>query len=62
MMSLSINEERKQTLDIGDEEHSLMRRAFTDPSRRKWLKVDLHDFLSTIDLRVALFLREEQPC
>lgn len=60
-MSQAINEERKQTLDVGDEEGSLVRRAFThDPSTVKWLKVDFLDFLSTIDLRVALFLPREQ--
>jgi hypothetical protein len=48
-------------LNLGDEEGSLVRRAFTqDPSKVKWLKVDFLDFLSTIDLRVALFLPREQ--
>jgi hypothetical protein len=60
-MTQSINEERKETLNLGDEEGSLVRRAFTqDPSKVKWLKVDFLDFLSTIDLRVALFLPREQ--
>ncbi|MCI0418012.1 MAG: hypothetical protein L0387_43650 [Acidobacteria bacterium] len=58
-MSQVINEERKQTLDL--EEGSSVGRAFTyDPSRVPWLNVDFLDFLSTIDLRVALFLPREQ--
>jgi hypothetical protein len=62
-MRPSINEARKQTWDLGDEEGSVVRRAFTDdPSKGKWLKVDFQDFLSTIDLRVALFFPEEQHC
>jgi hypothetical protein len=52
----SVSEDRKQTLELGDEQSLLVRRAFNyDPSAAKWLKMDRLDFLSTIDLRVALF-------
>ena len=53
----SVSESRKQTLELGGEQSPLVRQAFTyDPSAAKWLKMDRLDFLSTIDLRVALFL------
>ena len=53
----SVSEDRKQTLELGDEQSLLVRRAFSyDPSAAKWLKMDRLDFLSTIDLRVAFFL------
>ena len=53
----SVSESRKQTLELGGEQSPLVRQAFTyDPSVAKWLKMDRLDFLSTIDLRVALFL------
>jgi len=42
---------------VGDQEVSLVRQVFrSDPSEAKWIKEDFVDFLSTIDLRVALFL------
>ena len=42
---------------VGDQEVSLVRHMFrSDLSEAKWLKEDFVDFLSTIDLRVALFL------
>ena len=42
---------------VGDQEVSLVRHVFrSDPSEAKWMKEDFVDFLSTIDLRVALFL------
>jgi hypothetical protein len=42
-------------------EHELQREQIrhvfrSDPSEAKWMKEDFVDFLSTIDLRVALFL------
>jgi hypothetical protein len=56
-MIQSISPEGKQTLELAREERSLVRRAFAyDLLEGKWLKVDFRDFLSTIDLRVALFL------
>jgi hypothetical protein len=60
-MSRSMIDESKQTLHLGEEESSLVHPVFTDdPSKVKWLKVDVLDFLSTIDLRDALFLPTEQ--
>jgi hypothetical protein len=54
----SVSENRKQTLELGGEQSLLVRRAFNyDPSAATWVKMDRLDFLSTIDLRVALFLR-----
>ena len=42
---------------VGDQEVSLVRHVFrSDLSEAKWMKEDFVDFLSTIDLRVALFL------
>ena len=53
----SVSEDRKQPLELGDEQSLLVRRAFNyDPSAATWLKMDRLDFLSTIDLRVAFFL------
>jgi hypothetical protein len=53
----SVSKDRQQTLELGDEQSLLVRRAFAyDPAGAKWLKMDRLDFLSTIDLRVALFL------
>jgi hypothetical protein len=53
----SVSVDRKPTVEIGDEQTLLVRRAFAyDPSAATWLKMDRLDFLSTIDLRVALFL------
>ena len=55
----SISEDRKQTL--GNKQNLNPRRAFTyDPSAGTWLKMERLDFLSTIDLRVALFLPGEE--
>ena len=59
-MTQSISEERKQTLDPADEQSLFVRQAFIyDSSGLTWLKVDCLDFLSTVDLRVALFLPRE---
>jgi hypothetical protein len=56
-----VSEDRKQTLELGNEQSPFVRRAFTyDPSAATWLKMDRLDFLSTIDLRVALFLPVEE--
>jgi len=53
----SVSEDRKQALELGNEQSLLVRRAFAyDPSASRWLKMDCLDFLSTIDLRVAFFL------
>ena len=47
----------RETKFVGDQEVSLVRHVFrSDLSEAKWLKEDFVDFLSTIDLRVALFL------
>ena len=55
----SVKEDPKQTLELGNEQSVLVRRAFAyDPSAATWLKMDRLDFLSTIDLRVAVFLPE----
>jgi hypothetical protein len=52
-----VSEDRKQILELGDEQSRLVRTAFNyDPAAAKWLKMDRLDFLSTVDLRVALFL------
>jgi hypothetical protein len=60
-MSQSMIDESRPTLNLGEEESSLVDRVFADdPSKVKWLKVDLRDFRSTIDLRVALFLPTER--
>lgn len=60
-MTQPINEERKQTLDTADEQSLFVRQAFIyDSTGLTWLKVDCLDFLSTIDLRLALFLPKEQ--
>ena len=57
----SVSEDRKQTLELGNEQSLFVRRAFTyDPSPATGLKMDRLDFLSTIDLRVALFLPGEE--
>jgi hypothetical protein len=53
----SVREDRKQNLELGNEQSLLVRRAFAyDPTAATWLKMDRLDFLSTIDLRVAFFL------
>jgi hypothetical protein len=60
-MSQSMIDESRPTLHLGEEESSLVHWVFTaDPSKVKWSKADVLDFLSTIDLRVALFLPTEQ--
>ena len=52
-----VSDDRKQTMELGNEHSLLVRRAFAyDPSAATWLKMDHLDFLSTIDLRVAFFL------
>jgi len=57
MLATQSVSDRKQTLEIGDDQSALVRRAFNyDPSAATWVKMDRLDFLSTIDLRVALFL------
>ena len=59
-MTQSMSEERKQPLDPADEQRIFVRKAFIyDSSGLTWLKVDCLDFLSTIDLRIALFLPRE---
>ena len=61
-MIQSMSEERKQPLDPADEQRIFVLKAFIyDSSGLTWLKVDCLDFLSTIDLRVALFLPENLP-
>ena len=53
----SVREDRKQTLELGNEQSLLVRRAFAyDPTAATWLKMDRLDFLSTIDLRLAFLL------
>jgi hypothetical protein len=57
MLATQSVSDRKQTLEFGDDQSALVRRAFNyDPSAATWVKMDRLDFLSTIDLRVALFL------
>lgn len=52
-----VSEDRNQTRKLIDEQSLLVRQAFAyDPSAATWLQIDCLDFLSTIDLRVALFL------
>jgi hypothetical protein len=53
----SVREDQQQRLEHGKQQSLLVRRAFAyDPTAATWLKKDCLDFLSTIDLRVALFL------
>ena len=53
----SVSENKEQIPEPGNEQSLFVRRAFAyDPLAATWLKMDRLDFLSTIDLRVALFL------
>ena len=54
-------EARIQRFQHCPERTSILRPVFAlEPSAGKWLETDRSDFLSKIDLRVALFLPTEQ--
>jgi hypothetical protein len=47
----SVSKDRKQTLELGDEQSFGAPGFCYDPSAAKWLKMDRLDFLSTMTFR-----------
>ena len=56
----SICEQVTQSPELGTDRNSFLRRVIAfESSTAKWLEADRSDLLSTIDLRIALFLPTE---